>query len=293
MRNLNKWIVLSLFLAPVLAAQTKESLLIGPGDQLHVQVFDTPELEEHARVTDGGELPLVLGGAVKVAGLTPEQAANAIENALSQGHFLKNPRVLVTVEQYATQNVSVIGEVKTPGAYPIGTPRSILDVLSLAGGLTELADRKVLIQRHGTTEKIPYFISNASATALDTAVQVNPGDTVLVPRAGIVYVLGDVLHPGGYTMTNNEARISVLELIARAGGTNHSAVPSQTKLIRKSSDGYVETQVPLSRMQKGKQADLQLQADDIVYVPFSYLRNFALNATGVAAEIGAAALYKF
>jgi len=293
MRNLSKWALLSLLLAPGLAAQTKESLLIGPGDQLHVKVFDSPELEESARVTDGGELPLLLGGSVNVATLTPAQAANAIEDVLLRGNFLKNPRVLVTVEQYATQSVSVLGEVKTPGAYPIGTPRSILQVLTLAGGLNELADRKVLIERHGTQEKIPYFLSNISATALDTAVKVNPGDTVLVPRAGVVYALGDVAHPGGYTMTNNEGRISALELVSRAGGISPSAGPSHARLIRKSGDGYVEIPLSLNKMEKGEQADIQLQADDIVYVPFSYLHNAAVNSAGIVEAAAAAAVYRF
>ena len=293
MRNLSKWVMLSLLLAPGLAAQTKESLLIGPGDLLHVQVFDTPELEEHARVTDAGELPLVLGGSVRVAALTPGEAGRAIEDALLRGHFLLNPRVLVTFEANATQMVSVLGEVHTPGAYAIQTPRSILDVLTLAGGLTDLADRKVLIERHGTSEKVPYFVSNAPDAALDAAVKVNPGDTIIVPKAGIVYVLGDVGRPGGYTMTNNEAQLSVLELLARAGGTNHTAIPSHARLIHKSSSGYVETPLPLSDIQKGKRPDLPLQADDIIYVPFSYLRNFAMQGANIAAGTASAAIYHF
>jgi polysaccharide export outer membrane protein len=293
MRNLSNWMMLLLLLAPGVAAQTNESLLIGPGDQLHVKVFDTPELEQSARVTDGGELPLVLGGSVKVAGLTPAQAGKAIEEELKGGHILLNPRVLVTVEQYATLSVSVLGEVKTPGAYSVATPRSILNVLSLAGGLTELADRRVLIERHGTQEKIACFISNTPATALEEAVQVNPGDTVFVPKAGIVYALGSVAHPGGYTMTNNEGRTSVLELIARAGGANTSAATAHGKLIRKSASGYVEIPLPLNKMMNGEQVDMQLQADDIVYLPFSYLRNFVINSAEIAATIASAAIYRF
>ena len=293
MRNLSEAVVFALLLAPGLGAQTKESLLIGPGDLLHVQVFDTPELEEHARVTDAGELPLVLGGPVKVTALTPAEAGHAIEDALSRGHFLLTPRVLVTFEETATQKVSVLGEVHLPGAYAIQTPRSILQVLTLAGGLNDLADRKVLIERYGTSEKVPYFVSNAPDAALDAAVKVNPGDTIVVPRAGIVYVLGDVVHPGGYTMTNNEAQLSALELIARAGGTAPTAIPSHARLIRKSNGGYVDVALPLSDMQKGKRPDLPLQADDMIYVPFSYLRNFAVTGSGIAASAASAAVYRF
>jgi polysaccharide export outer membrane protein len=187
----------------------------------------------------------------------------------------------------------VLGEVHVPGAYAIQTPRSILDVLTLAGGLSETADRKVLIERHGSSEKIEYFVSNVPGAALDNAVTVNPGDTIIVPRAGIVYALGDLARPGGYTMTNNEGKLSALELVARAGGTNHTAMTSHTILIRKSSSGYIEISFSLSKVQKGQQADIQLEANDIVYVPFSYLRNFAVNAAGITAAVGSAAVYKF
>ena len=292
---MRKVILAFLLIAGWAGAQQPESLLIGPGDLLHVQVFDTPELEQKdVRVTDAGELPLILGGNVKVAPLTPAEAARAIEKALLDGHFRLRPRVTVTVEEYATQKVSVLGEVKTPGAYAINTPRSVLDVLTLAGGLTELADRKILIQRKGSSDKVPYFVSNKADVAMDTSVRINPGDTLYVPKAGIVYVLGDVKQPGGYTMTNNEAQLSVLQLVARAGGTNNSAVPSHARLMRKTgASGYTETALQLSAMQKGKQPDQFLQAEDIIYVPFSYLRNAAENIASMSSSVASAAIYQF
>ncbi len=293
MKCLSRGLCLLILLAPTLKAQDKESLLIGPGDTLHVQVFDTPELDEHARVTDSGELPLIMGGPVKVAGLTAAAASRVIEGALLHGNFLLHPRVLVTVEEYATQKVSVAGEVRLPGVYAIGTPRSVLEVLTQAGGLNELADRNILIQRSGTKERVKYFVSNTPDVALDTQVAVNPGDTVIVPKAGIVYILGDVSHPGGYAITNNEGRISVLELVARAGGTPPTAAPARTKLIRKSGTGYIEIDLPVSKMQKGKREDVQLQVDDILFVPFSYMRSLALGVNGIVAQVGSAALYRF
>jgi polysaccharide export outer membrane protein len=271
----------------------KESLLIGPGDMLHVVVFDNPELEQRARVTDSGDLNLVMGGSAHVANLTPGDAAKKVEEVLKTGEILNHPRVAITVDEYATAKVSVLGEVKSPGAYPINTPRSVLDVLTLAGGLTPNADRKVLIERRGSKERIQYYVSNKADAALDTAVQVYPGDSLIVPRAGIVYILGDVAHPGGYTMTNNEAQLTVLELVARAGGTNTSAVPSKAKLIHKQDNSYIEEPLPLSAMQKGNRGDIALQPDDIIWVPFSYLRKFASNAQQVVGQIGSAALYNF
>jgi polysaccharide export outer membrane protein len=293
MRKTVKLLCFLLLPAIGLLAQAPESLLIGPGDMLHVQVFDTPELEQHARVTDAGEITLLLGGNVKVAALAPPEAAHAIEQRLLEGHFLLRPRVTVTVEEFTTQKVSVLGEVKSPGAYAINTPRSVLEVLALAGGLTELADRKIMIERRVTGEKVPYYVSNKPGLAMETAVQIRPGDTVLVPKAGIVYMLGDVRVPGAYVMGDNESQITALHLLARSGGTNNTAVPSHARLIRKSGNGYIEIPVALSAMQKGNQADMLLQPDDIVYVPFSYLRNAAVNISGIASSVGSAAVYRF
>jgi polysaccharide export outer membrane protein len=269
-----------------------ESLLIGPGDVVNVQVFDTPDLSESARVTDSGELPLILGGNIRLASLTPAEAARSIETALIQAHVMYSPRVLVTVTQYATQNVTIFGQVARPGAYPIDTPRSVVDVLTLAGGLTDLADRHLTIERHRSQKQIAYFVSNGAADLPDQSVLVYPGDKVLVPKAGMIYVLGDVGRPGGYPMTNNESALTALQAVALAGGTSTSAVASRAKLIRLAPGGsYSTAPLPLSAMQKGKKPDLQLQAGDIIYVPFSYLRNAALGIGNIAAATAGAAIY--
>jgi len=125
-------------------AQT-ESLTIGPGDLLHVKVLESAELEQSARVTDAGTLPLILGGTVKVAGLTPSDAALVIGRVLVAGKYILTPHVSVTLEQAATQTVTIMGQVHAPGNYAINTPRPVMDVLALAGGLTDLADRRVTI----------------------------------------------------------------------------------------------------------------------------------------------------
>ena len=273
-------------------AQT-ESLLIGPGDQLHILVFETPDLEQHPRVTDAGEIPLMLLGNVSVNGLTPAQAATKIEHDLIAGNIMKHPQVTVTVDQYATQSVAVVGQVKAPGTFPITAPRSIFDMIALAGGLSDVADRSILIERQSDpTKKVSFFFSNNAKDAIDGAVMVYPGDKVIVSKAGLVYVLGDVKTPGGYVMGNNSSQLTVLQVIAAAGGTNHSAVPSHARLIRRDgSTNYSDKPLQLSAMQKGKQSDVLLQAGDIVYVPFSYLRNLAVESSGVVAAATSASIY--
>jgi polysaccharide export outer membrane protein len=274
-------------------AQT-ESLSIGPGDLLHLKVLEAPELEQAARVTDAGALTLILGGKVQVAGLTPAEAAVAIERALVDGRYVLTPHVSVTTEQTATENVTILGQVRSPGSYPIATPRPILDVLALAGGLSDLAQRKVTIQRHASKERVDYVLSNSANAALDANVPVYPGDTVLVPKADVVYVLGDVNRPGGIAIVTNDSKLSALQALTLAGGTPPNAVPSQSRLIRKQADGgHVELPLQLSAMQKGKEPDIPLQGDDIIYVPFSYARNMAVGAGSLVGATSSAAIYRF
>ncbi len=268
-----------------------ESLPISPGDQIHIQVFDTPELEQHARVTDKGTLPFLFVGPIPVQGLTPEEAARAIESTLREKSLMQHPQVSVIIEKSALQ-VSVMGQVNTPGMYDLATPTSIVKVLSLAGGLTDSADRHIAIERHGDkTQRVDYFLSNDSGSALKAAILVQPGDTVLVPKVGTVYVLGDVGRPGGYPMVTNDSTISVLQALALAGAPNHTSILSKARLIRKTPQGPQDVPIDLPRMERGAQKDIAMLPDDVLYLPFSYMKNVALNGTQIAASAASAVIY--
>jgi polysaccharide export outer membrane protein len=282
-----------LALAFASAASCQESLVIGPGDVLHVRVLDSPELDETPRVTDSGEIPIAGIGSVKVAGLIPTIAASRIRQALINWHYLNHPEVLVTVEQYTTESVSVLGQVKTPGAYNISTGRSVLDILSMAGGLLDTADHHIVIERHGGAGKIvKYDLSNDPRKAIEGQVQVFPGDTILVPKAGIVYILGDVNRPGGFVMGDTTSQLTILQAVTLAGGTARSAVPSHARIIRKNSDGTYKT-IPtnFSAIQKGNKPDVLLHPDDVVYVPFSYARNLFADPSSIAGSVASAGIY--
>jgi polysaccharide biosynthesis/export protein len=269
-----------------------ESLLIGRGDQLHIQVFDTPEMEQHPRVTDSGTVPLLFVGDVKVAGMTPGDAAREVEEALKTKQLMLHPQVAVTVEQYATQNVYVMGQVTNPGAYPISTPMSVVSVLALAGGLADPADRHITIERHSDpAQKVSYFLSNNSEVALSSDVLVYPGDTALVPKAGVVYVLGDVGRPGGYPMTTNDSQMTVLQALAMAGSANKTSILGKARLVRKTPQGAQEVPLQLAQIQQGKRPDIQMQPDDVLFLPFSWMKNVAVNAQGIAASATSAVIY--
>jgi polysaccharide biosynthesis/export protein len=276
-----------------LAAQTTtpESLVIGPGDLLHVQFYDTPELDQHPRVDDAGAAPLLFLGPIALTGQTPTQAADLIASLMVSRHFMSHPQVFVSIDQYATQGVTVSGEVGHPGSVAIDTPRPILDVLALAGGLSPLADRHIVIQHPGApSDRLLYFVSNDPANQLATNILIRPGDVILVPRVGIVYILGDVGRPGGYPLSSNNACVTLLQALSNAGSPNKTAVISRVKLMRKTGDTYAEVPLHLGRVEAGKDPDPALLADDVVIVPFSYIKNFVLTGAGVAASVGSAVI---
>lgn len=270
---------------------SNNSLLINPGDNLHISILDMPDMEQFARVTDAGDVPVQGIGNVSVVHMTPAEAATAIRDRFVSSHFLNHPEVSVVVDQYATQEVTLMGEVKTPGSYPIATPRPILDVIALGGGLNEAADRDILVERHGDQNNpIHYNVNNNAERAIKDQVLVNPGDTVVVARAGIVYVLGDVNRPGGYTMNNNESQMTLLQALAIAGGAAKTAKMGHARLIRKLD--HSETQISLGDIQKGKRPDFAMAAGDILYVPFSYAKNLVITGSqSVPSAASSAAVY--
>src|SRR5271170_7391753 len=133
MKKLQWFCLLLLFLlsATIHLPAQNESLLIGRGDLLHLQVYDTPEMEQHARVTDSGSIPFSFLGTVRVSGLTPAQAAEQIEDRLVAAGIMLHPQVTVRVEAYATQNASVMGQVLKPGTYELDTARKVVEVLAM------------------------------------------------------------------------------------------------------------------------------------------------------------------
>ena len=271
-----------------------ETLPISPGDRVQVSVFGVPELSEKARVTDAGDLPLVLGGSVHVAGLTPILAARAIGDVLVRNNYMLHPQVLVAVDELQLGGASVVGQVKKAGSYPITAPRSLLDVLALAGGLNDTADRNITVIRHGTGERLSFFYGNDASTLGNNHLMVNPGDTVVVSRAAMFFVLGDVTRAGGYVNTTNHSQVTVLQAVSLAGGSTPTAAVDHAVLVRRTPGGEpMELHLHISKIRKAQEPDIPLRPDDILYIPFSYLRNIAVGAGGLISAAASAGIYRF
>lgn len=276
-----------------LAAGTQASptrLGIGAGDLVNVGVFDVPEMSQTVRVNDMGDATLNLVGAVHLAGLTTEEAQTVIAGKLKAGNFLVNPQVTLFISEYSTQGVSVLGEVTKPGVYRVLGSRTLLDIISEAGGITPFAGSEATVEhRNGTT--VTVRLTKDAHESLSTDVQLFPGDKVIIPRAGLVYVLGDVGRPGGFIM-GNDGKMSVLQAVAMAGGINRTSSLNHTRLIHKGPSGYTETPLQLKKVLNGQQADFQLQAEDIVYIPSNAAKALVYRtAPSIASSAAGAAVY--
>ncbi len=264
------------------------SLRLGAGDLIEIGVYNVPELTTKTRVSSKGEIYLPLIDYVRVAGLTAEEAEGLIQKRLSDGGFVKNPHVSLFVNQYASQGASVLGEVAKPGVYPIPGQQRLFDVISAAGGFTDKAGRSITVSHRDQPDKpITLPLSRNVADNPESDIAILPGDTIIVRKADLVYVVGDVGRPSGFLM--DSGHVTVLQAIALAGGTTRTANLGGARIIHRGSGGLSEIPVELKKILRAKAPDVTMQADDILFVPTSATKIFAGRAMEAAMQAASAA----
>ncbi len=247
---------------------------IGPGDWLDVSEFHDAQFHSQVRVSAAGAVALPLIGEIQLAGLDEPAAAHAIEAALVAKGMLLHPLVTVHVTAFAAQDVSVLGEVTHPGVYPFAFHHRLLDVVAEASGLTPGAGRVVnVIHRDDPKTAHPVILDPTGADPNgDHNPELSPGDTVQVSRAGLVYVVGDLVRPGGF-MIDPAQEITVVQAISLAWGPSQNAALSKAILIREQKGGRTITALNLKRMLHGLDPDLPIHDRDIIFVPDSFAKN--------------------
>ena len=288
-----------------------DSLPITAGDTVSVHVFEIPDMDQlHLRVTDSGEIPLILLGAVKVAGLTPAAASQVIANAYMAKNYLRDAHVSVSIDDYtSSSSVTVYGFVNGGGTLPgvsplisgglagsnmtgttlpLDTPRPLLSVLAMAGGLNDRASHTITIKRRDPNIK-PFSvrIPNDPDIALANDPLIYPGDIVVVPRAGIVYILGDVTQAHGVVM-QEDGKITLMQALSQAGSPETNAKLSKLMIFRKTNGQYQSLKINLGDMVKGKIPDVDLMAEDVVWVPLSLGKNLLINGASILSAVGSA-----
>ncbi len=251
-------------------AADQGTVKLGAGDLIELNVYNVPELTTKARVSNSGDVYLPLVDYVHVAGLTQEEAQSVIEKRLEEGGFVRSPHVTIFVDEANSQGLTVLGEVAKPGVYPDPADRKLYTVISEAGGFTISASRKIAVIRRNQPEPIRVDLTRNLAADLSGNIEIMPGDTINVPRAPIIYVVGDVARPSGLLVNNGT--LTVLQALALAGGTNRTAKMGSVRILRKTPSGMTETHVELKKMLEAKRPDVTLEADDILFVPISGAR---------------------
>jgi polysaccharide export outer membrane protein len=230
-------------------------------------VYNVPDLASKVRVSNSGDVYLPLIDYVHVDSLTLEEAQTVIQKRLTDGGFVRSPHVTIFVDEATSQGVTVIGEVGKPGIYPDVADRKLYEIISQAGGFNASASRKIAVIRRNQPDPIRIDLPRNLADDLSGNIDIMPGDTITIPRAPIIYVVGDVGRPSGLLVDNGT--LTVLQALALAGGTNRTAKLGAARIIHKGPAGMTETKVQIKKMLEAKAPDVTLQADDILFVPVS------------------------
>ena len=279
-----------------------DSYVLGPDDQITVRALEVEEIDgKTARVDLQGYIDLPLIGKVKAAGLSVGDVETTLSNRLRK--YVREPQVSVTVSEYRSQPVSVLGAVNIPGVYILTGPSTLEQVLSRAGGLRSDAGNTISITRRQALGPIPLPSAKSDTTGeFSTAhvdvksllearnphdnITVKPTDIISVPRAELIYVVGEVHKPGGFVLNERES-MTVLQALSMSEGLERTAAAKSAKIIRSSTSSQ-RTQIPvnLSSILSGKSPDVPLLANDILFVPNSSGKSAALRALEAALQAG-------
>ena len=262
--------------------------VIGPEDVIQITVFDVPDLNQTVRVANDGTIAMPLLGRMQASGLTADQLRDQLETALGK-NLVQNPQVSVFVQQFQARPVSIVGAVEKPGLYQITGPRSLVEMLSLAGGLakrgTAPAGKYIYVTRPrgfnnlkvvpGMREIAPDKIAidvhdllYTQATGLNISIQSH--DIIAVAKADVIYVAGNgVRKQGGFVLEDRDS-VTAVQALAMAEGFAPNADKHQARIIHTKADGSrTETYIDIEKVIREKAPDPVLAANDILYVPTS------------------------
>ena len=286
------------------AQDSSNSYELGPDDEITIRALEIAEISDKpVQIDVSGYIRLPMLGRIKAAGMTPAQLEAAIAERLKA--YVLDPEVSVSVTQFRSQPVSVLGAVRNPGVYQLQGRRTLIEVLSLAGGLDQdKAGSSVKITRRLDAGRLPlegayddpnggFSIAEVSLKAILNAddpaanITLKPHDILTVPRAQLVYVAGQVVRAGGFVL-NERKTMTVLEALTLAGGTDRAASPRNSRILRRDADGGERTEIAVNveKILSGGAPDVPLQPEDILFIPNSAPKRAALRAVEAAVQMG-------
>jgi polysaccharide export outer membrane protein len=277
--------------------------VLGPGDQVTVRALDVEEIGERPfRIEMGGDLQLPLIGRIHAAGSTVEQLNSNLAARLRT--YVKDPQVSVSVADFESQPVSVLGSVANPGVHQLQGRKTLFEILSEAGGLRPDAGYSIRITRLKQWGPIPlagaaddpsgaYSIASVSVSSVLDAtnprenILIRPNDVITVPRAEMIYVIGAVKRAGGFIL-NEKQNMTVLQALSLAEGLDGAAAPKRARILRSTAANRSRTSVPidLRSIIAGRSADVPLNGEDILFVPNSAAKSATARGLEAAVQIG-------
>src|SRR5712664_3047134 len=284
-------------------SQIRSTYLLGPDDQLEISGPELSDLpNKPVRIDGEGDIQVPRVGRVHVAGLTVQQAEQEINKALSK--YILHPQAVVSVAEVRSQPVSILGAVNTPGVHQVQGHKTLLEMLALAGGIRPDAGYSVRITRQLDWGCIPLPKAELDASGRFSVAELNlkqimeaknpeeniqifPHDVISVPKAEMVYVIGEVKRSGGFVLGEHQS-ISVLQALSLAEGLNGTADARHARILRlkRDADQREELSVDVKDVLNGKKADIALRGDDILCIPGGTCKKAALRAIEAAVQTG-------
>lgn len=268
------------------ASQPNTTYLLGPGDTVTIHATNAPDMSDKPfRVDSDGELKLPMIGRIHAGGITLEHLEAEIGKALKV--YLVEPEVTVSMTEFRSQPVSVVGAVSNPGVHQLEGQKTLVEMLAAAGGLRQDAGPTVKITRQIEYGAIPlpgaaedathqFSVAEVNLKAVMEAkkpefnIKIKPHDVLSVPRAEVVYVIGEVNHAGALPLSEGDS-LSVLEAVSSSGGTLRTAAMRSARILRPVPGQEKRSEVPvdLKKIMAGQSDDVPLLAGDVLVVPGS------------------------
>jgi polysaccharide export outer membrane protein len=275
--------------------------VLGPDDQLVLRVLEAEEISDKPVRIDGkGYVTLPMIGRIRAGGYTTEQFEEQLVERLRK--YIRIPQASVSVSEFRSKPVSVLGSVNNPGVIQLGNKHTLIEVLSLAGGIRSDAGHSIKITRQREQGTLPlpnvrdegeFFVGEVSLKSVIEAtnpldnIAIKPHDVISVPRADLIYVTGEVKKSGGFTLGENE-NISVLQALALAEGVERTAALGSGRILRNGPNTGKRGEIPvhLGAILAGKEPDVKMQPNDILFVPGNSAKKAGWRAIEAAIQVG-------
>ena len=256
--------------------------VLGPGDQILVRSLEMEELNERVFVIDGdGNIALPLIGILHVAGLTADSSRSLLIERMKK--FVRDPQLTVTITQFRSDPVFIVGAFRSPGTYPLQGRRTVSEMVLMVGGLAPGTIRKVRLTRKTEQGPIPGAVAVAEGTLSSMEIPVTktgelagvgvdlvlkPYDVLTAEKADPIYLTGEIGKIGGLEIGDHES-LTVMQAVAMSGGLTREANGEQARVLRQVLDTNRRAEIPVNvkGIMEGRERDFLLMPNDVLFVP--------------------------